>query len=91
MGFYGRPDRVAGLVERMQASLLLVAAGQDRTPVAEVEAFAAQVREAGVDAEVHVYPDAPHGFFDRAYEQYGDEREDAWRRIVDFAERRGRA
>ena len=91
IGFYGRPDRAAGVVRSMQSPLLLLAAGQDRTPVSDVEAFAARVREAGVEAEVHVYPDAPHSFFDRRYEQYEDECDDAWRRIVDFVGRHGRA
>jgi carboxymethylenebutenolidase len=87
VGFYGRPERVAGLVESMQAPLLLLAAGQDRTPVADMETFAAQVREAGVEAEVHVFPEAPHSFFDRKYEEYREECDDAWRRILDFVER----
>ena len=91
MGFYGRPERVTGLVERMQAPLLLLAAGQDRTPVADVEAFADQVREAGVEAEVHVYPDAPHSFFDRKYEEHREECGDAWRRILDFVARHAHA
>ncbi len=91
VGFYGRPERVAGLVGSMQSPLLLLAAGQDRIPVSDVEAFAALVTEAGVDAEVHVYPDAPHSFFDRAHEQYREECDDAWRRILDFVERHARA
>ena len=91
VGFYGRPDRVAGLVDRMQAPLLVLAAGQDRTPVAHVEAFAANAREAGVEAEVHVYPDAPHSFFDRKFEEYREECDDAWRRILDFVEGHARA
>ena len=91
VGFYGRPERVTSLVERMQAPLLLLAAGQDRTPVADVEAFAAQVREAGVEAEVHVYPEAPHSFFDRKYEEHREECDDAWLRILDFMERHARA
>lgn len=88
VGFYGRPDRVDDVVGSMQAPLLLLAAGQDRTPVADVEAFAARAREAGVEAEVHVYPDAPHSFFDRKQDQFRDECDDAWRRILDFVARR---
>lgn len=87
VGFYGRPDRAAAVVGAMEAPLLLLAAGQDRTPVADVEAFAAQVREAGVEAELHVYPDAPHSFFDRRFDQYQGECADAWRRILGFVAR----
>ena len=81
-------ERAADVVDAMEAPLLLLAAGQDRTPVADVEAFAAQVRARGVAADVHVYPDAPHSFFDRRFEQYQEECGDAWRRILDFTARR---
>jgi len=84
MGFYGRPDRAADVVGAMTAPLLLLAAGQDRTPVSDVEAFADDVRAAGVEAEVHVYPDAPHSFFDRTFEEHRDACDDAWRRMLDF-------
>jgi carboxymethylenebutenolidase len=87
VGFYGRPERASAVVDSMRAPLLLLAAGQDRTPVSDVETFAAQVRAAGVEAELHVYPDAPHSFFDRSYEQYTEECDDAWRRILDFVAR----
>ena len=40
-----------------------------------------------MEAEVHVYPDAPHSFFDEAYAQYRGECDDAWHRILDFVER----
>jgi acetyl esterase/lipase len=40
----------------LQAPLLLLVAGRDDTPVEEVEEFAEQVRSAGVEAELHVYP-----------------------------------
>lgn len=88
IGFYGRPDRAADVVAQMTAPLLLLAAGQDRTPVADVQAFAAKVQqEAGVEAEVHVYPDAPHSFFDRRFAEHQEACEDAWRRILDFVDR----
>lgn len=87
MGFYGRPDRAADAVPRMRAPLLLLAAGQDHTPVSAVEEFAEQVRAAGVDAEMHVYPDAPHSFFDRRDDEHQEACEDAWHRILDFMAR----
>lgn len=87
MGFYGIPSRVAELVPSMRAPLLLLAAGQDFTPVTEVAAFADRVRSAGVDAELHVYPDAPHSFFDRTFGQHTQACADAWRRMLDFVDR----
>ncbi|MGH8775492.1 MAG: dienelactone hydrolase family protein [Jiangellaceae bacterium] len=87
VGFYGIPSRVAHSVPTMKAPLLLLAAGQDTTPVDEVERFAEQVRAAGVDAELYVYPEAPHSFFDRTAGDYEQASADAWRRVVDFVGR----
>ena len=47
VGFYGKPDRARDAIPDMRAPVLLLAAGQDHTPVAEVEAFAADLRAAG--------------------------------------------
>jgi carboxymethylenebutenolidase len=85
IGFYGIPSRVEEYVPRMQAPLLILAAGQDFTPVEVTEKFADDVRAQAVDVTLQVYPDAPHSFFDRTFEQYRDECDDAWRRILEFA------
>src|SRR6266511_3187283 len=87
VGFYGIPKGFEGYFSRMRAPLLLLAAGQDFTPVAEVEAFAERVRTAGVEAELHVYPDATHSFFDRSSAEHWEECADAWRRVLDFVAR----
>ena len=47
IGFYGVPSRVGELTDAITAPLLILAAGKDFTPVADVEAFAARVRERG--------------------------------------------
>ena len=88
VGFYGKPDRARDAIPAMTAPVLLLAAGQDHTPVAEVEAFAADVRAAGLEADVYVYRDAPHSFFDRRFDDYRDDCADAWRRILAFIEAR---
>jgi carboxymethylenebutenolidase len=90
VGFYGKPDRARDAVPDMTAPLLILAAGQDNTPVADVEAFAADVRAGGTEAHLSVYPDAPHSFFDRRFDNYKDECADAWRRILDFIDARRR-
>lgn len=87
IGFYGVPSRVADLVPEMSTPLLLLAAGQDFTPVEEVEKFAGQVRAVGTEAELHVYPDAPHSFFDRTFGEHEAACTDSWRRILDFVGR----
>jgi carboxymethylenebutenolidase len=84
VGFYGIPSRAEGVVDQMRAPLLMLAAGQDFTPVETVQEFADRVRAAGVEAEVHVYPDAPHSFFDRTFGEHRDACADAWARILDF-------
>ncbi|MGH9150544.1 MAG: dienelactone hydrolase family protein [Acidimicrobiales bacterium] len=91
IGLYGQPERARDTIAGMTAPLLLLAAGQDNTPVADVERFAAEVRKAGVEAELHVYANAPHSFFDRRPEEYGAECDDAWRRMLDFISRHRRA
>jgi carboxymethylenebutenolidase len=36
-----------------------------------------------------VYPDAPHSFFDRTAENYQEECDDSWRRVLAFIDRHG--
>jgi carboxymethylenebutenolidase len=88
IGFYGIPSRVADVADRIAAPLLILAAGQDYTPVAEVEAFADQVRQRGVEVDMWVYPDAPHSFFDRAFAEHREACADAWQRMLAFVDRR---
>ncbi len=56
-------------------------------PVAEAEAFGAALDAAGVEHEVVIYPGAPHSFFDRKYEEFAADSEDAWNRVLAFLER----
>ncbi len=84
IGFYGIPSRVADAVPGMHAPLLALAAGQDFTPVEEVEKFADSVRAAGQEVDVQVYPDAPHSFFDRTFAEHADDCADAWVQMMQF-------
>jgi carboxymethylenebutenolidase len=84
IGFYGRPERAEALIAYMRAPLLLLAAGQDFTPVSAVEEFAGKVRDTGLTALMHVYPDAPHSFFDRTFAEHAQDCADAWRHILAF-------
>jgi carboxymethylenebutenolidase len=87
VGFYGQPARAADRIPKMSAPLLILAAGRDFTPVADVEKFADDVRAAGVEAELHVYPDAPHSYFDRSFGDHEEACADSWRRILAFVDR----
>ncbi|OLB64738.1 MAG: hypothetical protein AUI10_09760 [Actinobacteria bacterium 13_2_20CM_2_72_6] len=87
IGFYGGPSRAVDVLDRISAPLLMLAAGQDHTPVSEVEGFADQARRRGVEATVQVYPDAPHSFFDRSFAGHREDCADAWHRMLSFVDR----
>jgi len=95
IGFYGvlTGERfgVSGPLERagdIRTPLLGLFGGADQAiPVDEVEQFGARLTETGLDHEIHVYPGAPHSFFDRRFEEYAEACEDAWRRMLGFLER----
>jgi carboxymethylenebutenolidase len=86
IGFYGIPSRVEDLVPLMRSPLQIMAAGADFTPVEAVEAFATRARDAGVTVDMHVYPDAPHSFFDRTFGEHEEACAKAWARMLDFIE-----
>ena len=99
IGFYGRPgpghtrdDDSPGPTQRaaeMNAPILALMGGDDPgLPVEDVDAFGEALEKAGVEHDVVVYPGAPHSFFDRKYQEFASESEDAWQRVLQFIERR---
>ena len=85
IGFYGRPARSEPFIPGMKAPLLLLVAGADAATSAEqAGAFDQKLTEAGVPHERHVYPGAPHSFFDRTYDQWQEAGDDAWQRMLAF-------
>ena len=88
IGFYGRPVRSEPYISKMKAPLLLLVAGADgATTPEQSQEFDRHLSAAGVPHEVHVYPGAPHSFFDRGAAQWKDASDDAWRQILDFVDR----
>jgi carboxymethylenebutenolidase len=95
VGFYGVLDSerfgFPGPLERaaeIRCPVLGLFGGEDQAiPVEQVEQFDARLAEAGIEHEIHVYPGAPHSFFDRRYEEHADAAEDAWRRMLAFLDR----
>jgi carboxymethylenebutenolidase len=95
VGFYGRPgggrDGSPGPAARageIEAPILGLMGGADQAiPVSDVDAFADALRKARVEHDIVIYDGAPHSFFDRKYEEYTDDSEDAWRRMLEFIER----
>jgi carboxymethylenebutenolidase len=95
IGFYGRPgpgaDGSPGPTARageLAAPILgLMGGADDGIPPDDVEAFDDALDEAGVGHEIVVYPGAPHSFFDRKYEDFAADSEDAWSRVLAFLDR----
>jgi carboxymethylenebutenolidase len=83
-GWLGPLSRAA----EMAAPILALQAGDDQNITAEQNAaYDRALTAAGVEHEIVTYEGAPHSFFDRHYEEFALECEDAWRRVVDFIER----
>jgi carboxymethylenebutenolidase len=84
IGFYGRPERSEPFMSKMKSPLLMLIAGADFTPQEAFLAFDKKLNEANVPHEMHIYEGAPHSFFDRSFDQWSGECDDAWRRILAF-------
>jgi carboxymethylenebutenolidase len=96
IGFYGRPleGRPADgpspveAAPTIKAPILGLMGGADQgIPASAVAAFAEALAAARVEHELVTYDGAPHSFFDRKYEEFADDSEDAWRRVLDFIDR----
>ncbi|HEX6714292.1 MAG TPA: dienelactone hydrolase family protein [Thermoleophilaceae bacterium] len=83
-GLEGPMDRAGD----MRGPLLGLFGGADQgIPQEQIDDFSGRLSEAGVEHEFHVYPGAPHSFFDRKQEEYAQISEDAWRRVLAFLQR----
>lgn len=87
IGFYGLANGVLPVQDELRAPLLMLLGGQD--PIVNPDDFdivLEKLNAHGLVSERHVYPNAPHSFFDRTYAEHGDECADAWRRIIAFTD-----
>jgi carboxymethylenebutenolidase len=92
VGFYGslQPRREGApapieLAPHMRCPVLGLFGGADEgIPPEQVEAFERALADGGVEHDIHVYPGAPHSFFDRKFAEYAEASEDAWRRTLAF-------
>jgi carboxymethylenebutenolidase len=92
VGFYAGLDRsrwgLEGPLDRaadMHGPLLGLFGGADQGITQEqIDEFSRRLDAAGAEHDFHVYPDAPHSFFDRKQEEYAEVSEDAWRRVLAF-------
>lgn len=92
IGFYGgmRQRNEGGptpITEAPRAAVPVLGlfGGADQSiPPEKIEEFRGGLLSSGFDHSIHVYPGAPHGFFDRSYADFSTECADAWRRMIDF-------
>jgi carboxymethylenebutenolidase len=94
IGFYGGLKRgeppVRDAAVDMKVPLLALFGGaDDGIPETDRATFAANLEQAGVEHEIHVYDGAPHSFFDRKQDQFAEASADAWRRTLGFLEQLG--
>jgi carboxymethylenebutenolidase len=82
--FYGEPAP-DDLLSQIACPLIGFYGGADPRITDTVPAFAAKMKAAGKDYEAHVYPDAPHAFFNDTRPSYTvDAARDAWVRLLTF-------
>ena len=92
IGLYGVLDRgrfdghgvLTSAAETRRPVLGLFGGADQAIPREQIEEFESLLSESGAEHELLVYPDAPHSFFDKKQDEFADESEDAWRRILAF-------
>lgn len=93
IGFYGVPQRrdaqdpaaPIDRVGRMRVPVLGLFGGADpMIPAAATRDFDAALTRAGLAHELVTYPNAPHSFFDRSFDEWHEACDDAWRRVLGF-------
>ncbi|MBI1733585.1 MAG: dienelactone hydrolase family protein [Candidatus Rokubacteria bacterium] len=97
IGFYGWPlglkrwpDRPKPIdaAAQFRCPVLSIYGGADEgIPPDAVTAFDDALEKAGVAHEPHVYPGAPHSFFDRKQTEFADASADAWKHVKTFIAR----
>lgn len=95
IGFYSGISRDFGtgktlleMADQIRYPVLGLFGGADQSiPEEKVRELDDILEKTGVDHEVVIYPGAPHSFFDRKYEEFAKESEDAWNRVFGFIER----
>ena len=95
IGFYGIPTRggrdTAPMIERvseLKCPLLAIMGEADQaTSVEDAEKFRVALSGVSEAHDLHIYPGAPHSFFDRLYEEHAGASADAWDQVLGFIRR----
>ena len=80
----GQPSPREAAVDMKAPVLAMFGGADEHIPPDQVAELDANLDLAGVEHEVFAYPGAPHSFFDRKYEEFAEESQDAWRRMLAF-------
>jgi acetyl esterase/lipase len=72
------------IIPDVRPVLGLFGGADEAIPAEQIEEFQSALSAAGVEHVIHIYPGAPHSFFDVKHEVFAGESEDAWRRILGF-------
>jgi carboxymethylenebutenolidase len=83
---YGHLATDEAALKKINAAILGIFGGQDRgIPVEDVNKFESQLKARGKTVEIHIFPDAGHGFENPSNERYrADDASQAWKFTVDF-------
>lgn len=84
--YYGRPELDVAQLKTLKMPLMgFFGEKDDSITVADVTSFQAALKQAGVDAEIHEYPDAGHAFANPSGKNYqAAAAADSWARTVKF-------
>ena len=84
---YGHLATEEASLKKINAAMLGIFGGQDRgIPVVDVNKFESQLKALGKTVEIHIFPDAGHGFENPNNKQgyRADDAAQAWKLTVDF-------
>jgi carboxymethylenebutenolidase len=84
---YGHLAADEATLKKINAAILGIFGGQDRgIPPADVNKFETQLKALGKTAEIHIFPDAGHGFENPVNKQAyrAEDAGQAWKLTVDF-------
>ena len=78
------PEAYGNLARSAQPIVALFGGADQGVPPEEVTAIAAALDESPAAHDVHVYPGAPHSFFDEHFSEHADACRDVWQRLLTF-------
>jgi carboxymethylenebutenolidase len=91
IGFYGAPvtsrfgQAPIDHISEFECPVLGLFGGADQgIPVEDVKKFDEALATSHVEHEIVIYPDAPHSFFDRRFDDFKEACDDAWNRMLTF-------